>query len=148
MKNNHLTDSEIQQFSFDKSECKKDVVEHISSCSLCKQRVEDYLFLSTSIKSIPDPALGFDLSKRVIMQLETSSKKKPLLDYFLYALITLSVLLVVFCVAYTSSVFINSFKGNSTVSLAFIICIALSILMILINDIIKSHSRKIKMLKF
>lgn len=148
MKNNHLTDSEIQQFAFDKSECEKDVVEHISSCSLCKQRVEDYLLLTTSIKSIPDPALGFDLSKRVLMQLETTSKKKPLLDYFVYALITLSVLLVVFCVTYFSSVFINWFKGNSTVSMALTICIALSILMILIIDIMKSHSRKMKMLKF
>ncbi|TMM56957.1 hypothetical protein FEE95_10715 [Maribacter algarum] len=148
MKNKHLIDSEIQQFAFDESECEKDVVEHMSSCSLCKQRVEDYVLLSTSIKSIPDPALGFDLSKRVLMQLETSSKKKPLLDYFVYALITLSGLLVGFCVACFSLFCINWFKGNSTVSMAFIICIALSILMILINDIMKSHRRKMKMLKF
>jgi len=148
MKNKHLTDSEIQQFTFDKSECEKDAVEHISSCSLCKQRVEDYLLLSTSIKSIPDPALGFDLSKSVLMQLEISSKKKPHLDYFVYALIMLSTLAVGLCVAYFGSVFINWFKGNSTVSMAFILCIALSILMILVIDIMKSHSRKMKMLKF
>ncbi len=148
MKNKHLTDSEIQQFAFDKAECKKEVVEHISSCSLCKQRVEAYLLLSTSIKSIPDPALGFDLSNRVMMQFDTTSKKKTLLDYFVYAFIILSITVVGFCIAYFSSVFINWFKGNSTVSMAFLICIALSILMILIIDIMKSHSRKMKMLKF
>jgi uncharacterized membrane protein len=148
MKTDHLSDSKIQQFTFDKSECKKDAVEHLSSCSLCKQRVEDYLFLSASIENIPNPILGFDLSKKVITQLETASKKKTLLDYLVYSLIMLSMAVVGFCIAYFSSVFINWFKGKSTVSMAFIICIAISILMILIIDIMKSHSRKMKMLKF
>jgi uncharacterized membrane protein len=115
---------------------------------LCKQRVEDYLFLSASIENIPNPILGFDLSKKVITQLETASKKKTLLDYLVYSLIMLSMAVVGFCIAYFSSVFINWFKGKSTVSMAFIICIAISILMILIIDIMKSHSRKMKMLKF
>lgn len=148
MKNIHLNDYDIQQFAFDPSECKTDIIEHMSSCSLCKNRVDSYLALSKSIKNLPEPKLEFDVSNRVLRQLEATSAKQSILNYFIYFLTTLSIIIAISPLFYFREFFVDLFKSNSAISTSFIISIAFLISLIMTIDMIRSYNKKISMLNY
>lgn len=146
MKIEHLSDHDIQQFAFDPSECSIGIIEHVSSCSVCKKRVENYVVLSNKIKNLPEPSLGFDLSDQVLRQLEISPEKKSMVHYFIYFLIGLSTVLVFTCLFYFKEVFIDLFKSSSAISTFLIISVALLISLTMVLDMLRSYNKKINML--
>lgn len=146
MKNKHVSDYDIQQFTFDLSECKTEVIKHISSCKTCKMRSESYLSLSNAIENLSDPIIDYNLSDEVLKQLETASKKRSIYNYFIYFLITLSILVVISCLFYFKGVFIDVFRSNSAISISLIISITLLIASVMILDILRSYNKKINML--
>jgi len=69
MKNNHLTDIDIQTFVLQKENCDIAIVEHIAQCDSCKMEVEQYKILFEEIKQQEQPIFDFDLSDLVMAQL-------------------------------------------------------------------------------
>ncbi|GAA0196641.1 hypothetical protein GCM10009122_61380 [Fulvivirga kasyanovii] len=148
MKAEHLSDHEIQRYAFDSLECKTDVIEHMSSCSLCKKRVESYLALSNSIQDLPEPQLAFDLSNRVLTQLETTAGKRSILNYFIYSLIALGLVVIISCLFYSAGVLIDLFKSYSGISLTLVVSVALLISFGITADMLRSYNKKINMLNY
>lgn len=148
MKNQHLNDYDIQQFTFDSSECKSEIIEHISSCETCKMRVESYLSLSNTIKNQQEPIFGFNLSDQVIKQLKSNEKKNSIYSYLIYFLITLSITVVLFSLCYFKDIFIDLFKSTSVISMSFILSITILISLAMIFDILRSYNRKINILNY
>jgi len=148
MKIKHLSDYDIQQFAFDSSECKQEVIKHMSSCETCKMRVESYSSLSYAIKNQPDPILEFNLSNTVLKQLETTTEEKPYYSYSIYFLIVLSIGVVISSLYYFKETFIDLFKSNSAISMSFIIIIIALISLVMILDMLRSFNKKINMLKY
>jgi hypothetical protein len=81
MKYKHLNDDEIQQYVLEKANCADEVIEHIKSCTNCKERAAQYSLLFEGIKQQEKPAFDFNLSELVVAQLPKSqhshSYKKP-----------------------------------------------------------------------
>lgn len=148
MKTTHISDHDIQQYSFDLSECETEIITHMNSCVICKMRAESYQSLSYIIKDQPDPIFEFNLSEQVLKQLAISPKKKSLFNYFIYFLIILSIGVVVSSLYYFNEVFINLLSNSAAALTYFIISVTILIYFVLSLDMFRSFNRKINMLNY
>ncbi|MDY8137058.1 hypothetical protein [Aquimarina sp. 2201CG5-10] len=148
MKTIHVSDYDIQQFTFDLSECEAEVVKHINSCEICKRRVEEYQLLSNTIKSQPDPIFEFNLSDQVLEQLEISPEKESTYGYFIYVLIVLSIGVVTSCLFYFKEIFIDLFKSTAAISTYLIISVTVLISLVMVFDMFRSFNKKIDLLNY
>lgn len=147
MKTTHPSDHDIQQYIFDVSECTTVIIAHISSCSICKMRAERYVSLSHAIKEQPEPSFDFDVSERVLQQLVIAPKKEPSYDYFTYALIALSIGIVVFSLYLFKDIFMDLLTRSAALTY-FIISIMLLISMVLCLDMLRSFNKKMNILNY
>ncbi len=150
MKTTHVSDHDIQKFTFDLSKCETEIIKHIHSCRECKKRAESYLSLSHVIKDQLEPILEFNLTELVLDQLPVSSKNESAYSYFIYFLIMVSIGVVVSSLYYFKGIFIDLFSNTNTtaISASFMISIALLIIVALSLDLIRSFNKKINMLNY
>lgn len=148
MKMEHVNDRDIQQFAFDLSECKAEIVAHISVCKVCKMRVESYQALSNTIKNQPDPIVDFNLSEQVLEQLEIAPKKESTYSSFIYFLIILSIGITVLPLYYFNDIFINLLDSSAITPTYFLISIVVLISFALGLDMVRSFNKKISMLNY
>jgi hypothetical protein len=148
MKTTHVSDHDIQQFTFDLSECEAEIIKHIDSCGACKKRAEIYLSLSNTIKDQPDPVFEFNLAELVLKQLETSPEKQSVYTYIIYFLIMLSIGVVVSVLYFFKDIFIDLFSNTTAIPIYFIISVAMLISFTLGLDISRTFNKKINMLNY
>ena len=144
----HLSDEFIQQFVFDASECEPDVHEHMASCAVCKKKAESYLALSNTIRTLPEPRLAFDLTNRVLTQLDKSSGEENQFNPIIYSLIALGVVVVISSLIYCKEVLFDLFKSHSAISMSLIISVALMITAGMIADTLRSYGKKISLINY
>jgi len=95
MKTDHLSETEIQQYIFDKTNCNNRIAEHIGVCDNCKAAVTTYQLLFSEIKQLPNPIFKFNLSALVLAQVP---QKKPIFswsDLFSYFMALILILAIV-----------------------------------------------------
>lgn len=143
MTTKHLSDSDIQNFAFDQTECETKIVNHIQSCNICKKRVETYLSLSDAIKNQPQPITEFNVVALVMEKLPPSTKKVSVYVYFIYFTITASFGVVVS----TLYLLFDVFKPV-TLPNYFIVSMALFILLVLSMDMLRSFNKNINRLNY
>lgn len=148
MKNVHLSDFDIQRFAFELSDCKTEIVSHINTCELCKQKADNYGSISDSIKVQPEPVLEFDLSALVLAQLPTMSKKESAYNYFIYFLMALSTLVVVGALLYFKEAIVGLFANTSAIPTSFIVSTCLLILTVIGIDTFRSFHKKMNLLNY
>lgn len=148
MKMKHVNDHDIQQFAFDLSECKTEIIEHISLCKVCKMKVESYQSLSSVVKNQPDPIVEFNLSELVLEQLEIAPKKKPIYSSFIYFLIILSIGIILISLYHFNGIFINLLDSSAITPAYFLISIVVLISFALGLDMVRSFNKKINMLNY
>jgi hypothetical protein len=76
MSGTHPSDEALQQYVLDPSACAPGEIDHITSCSDCRESAAAYRLLADTLKEQPAPAFDFDLASAVIAQLETPPQKK------------------------------------------------------------------------
>jgi hypothetical protein len=71
----HVPDEILQQFALGELQPDAVVVEHITTCNVCKLKVEDYRSLVTTISSQDIPSFDFNLAASVLAKLPVPQKK-------------------------------------------------------------------------
>lgn len=152
----HLSDIDIQQYVFNKTDCSMDIVEHIHECGYCKTKADEYLFLFSGIKQQPKPGFDFDLSGLVIKQIPLAKPVFSWNSFMGYCIIGL--VIVVFGIpAYLYRIYISYlFKkyilsiasGLSPVVFFLLITTVLIILIFQGIEMYKKYQKKIDTLNF
>jgi len=148
MKNVHLSDFDIQRVAFELSTCTTEIVSHINTCDLCKQKADNYRSISDTIKVQPEPILDFDLSALVLEQLPIMSKKESAYNYFIYFLMALSALVVTAAILYFKEAIVDLFSNTSAIPTSFIVSTSLLILIALGIDTMRNFNKKINLLNY
>jgi hypothetical protein len=76
MKNRHLSDTDLQQYAWDPSNCDRGIVVHLELCGECMDKAMAYRLLFSEIKQEPKPAFDFDLSERVLSRIPVAEPKR------------------------------------------------------------------------
>lgn len=146
MTTKHLTDQELQLFAFDKVNCEIRIAEHIHTCGECKEKVEVYMSLATSIKQQPQPAFDFDLSELLLEQLPIS-QPKPANDKLLTGvLIFVCTGFISGALFYFRSYWANMFEGVATILIFLIAISAITVIAALVFDMHKKFQKEMKVL--
>lgn len=148
MKTAHLSDRDIQRFTFDLSECEEELIAHIHSCDLCKNRTAAYESIFQKVQEQQAPAFNFDLSELVMDQLPQPEEKLKVINYLSYFLITLCVVILGFTLYYFNQVSLMLFDHIAVISYYFILSVAVLIFIPLCWEMYQSFNKKMNRLEF
>ncbi len=148
MKYEHLTDDEIQQYVFEKTKCADEVIDHIQSCTTCKERAAQYSLLFEGIKQQEKPVFDFDLAELVIEQLPQSQTNLSSEKRFSFFIIFISIF--VFCVVgyLFGRNLLSLFSGITPAVIGLIITTVISLFVFLYIDMNRNYQAKMKALNF
>jgi hypothetical protein len=148
MKNQHLTDAEVQQYALKNSSCAFEISEHVQHCPNCKIRAELYSQLFDAISEQEKPIFEFNLADLVLEKLPKHEKKVINKNSLLFIMVFITVLLI-----YTFSYFFGKqvagvFAGMTPIIIGLLITTVTSILIFLCTDNYKKHLTKMQALNF
>ena len=141
MKNEHMNETEIQQYVLDKDSCDINIIAHIDQCPKCKTEVDIYELLFAEIKKQPDPVFEFDIANLVMQQLP--QKQNFSFDKYFIALL-LGVLITVLSVLIylTNQYFPTVFNGISSIQFSLIMVTILLISIFIYLDMNKNYQNQ------
>ncbi|HTQ65776.1 MAG TPA: hypothetical protein VMI12_13325 [Puia sp.] len=155
MKDQHLSDADIQQFVLDKTECASNLVSHMQYCPYCREKAETYLIIISGIKQESKASFDFDLTSLVLEKIPATKKKFSGNGWFLYLTICLASVPAIFIYLYRDS-FSNLFKiyipeigsGLSTIAIWLFASAILVIVIFQVVEIFKKYKRKADSLNY
>jgi hypothetical protein len=155
MKDQHLSDADIQEFVLDKTECPSNLVSHMQYCPYCKEKAETYRILISGIKQERKPSFDFDLTSLVLNQIPATNKRFRWNGLFFYLTICLASIPAIFIYLYRDS-FSNLFKiyipeigsGLSTLAIWLFASTILVIVIFQVVEIFKKYKQKTNTLNF
>jgi len=101
MINNHLSESEIQQYSFERDTCNNIILEHVSKCEPCRIQASNYKIIDEKLKDVKKEFFNFDLSKMVLKQISAdTSSSKLLINLFFSFLFGFMAVIVIGAASY------------------------------------------------
>lgn len=146
MKNIHLTDEEIQQYSLDAENCPEAWVEHIEVCAYCQQQVRAYQLLFQGIETQEKAAFDFDLTELVMAQLP---QPEPVPDKtFGYAIAALVVAMIGVVGSVFGNSLVNLFAYLQPILVGLVMITSLGVMVFLGIDMYQRYKAQIKALNF
>lgn len=147
MKTTHLSDKEIQQYTFDIDKCESIIIEHIEACEICKDIADSYQLLSKTLSEQPRPHLDYNLAERLLVKLP-SKNHKPLRDYTIISALIILCFGIIAIVLYSFKNSLNNFSEIKNLTTYFIVSVGVFIALLSSLEMIKSFNRKINTINF
>jgi hypothetical protein len=142
MKNNHLTDETLQAFLL--KEIQGDTIAtHLTECSRCRKRLEEYQYLIDNVQKIKTETFSFDVTSLVMEKIiEVEAQKEKNTNIVLYmSLSVISVVTLGLLVPYIKIIF-TQFKSFSIMANAFMMVSVLGVVIFLLNDLFRQYKQK------
>ncbi len=142
MKSNHITDEILQAYLLNEIQDDK-IATHLSGCSACQEKLEEYQLLIDSVQKIKPETFSFDVASIVMAKInEVEGQKEKDTNIVLYlSLSSISIAAFVLLYPYIKSIF-TQFKLFSVMGNLFILVSALGVTIFLLNDIIRQYKQK------
>ena len=142
MKSNHITDEILQAYLLNEIQDDK-IATHLSGCSSCQEKLEEYQLLIDSVQKIKPETFSFDVASIVMAKInEVEGQKEKDTNIVLYlSLSSISIAAFVLLYPYIKSIF-TQFKLFSVMGNLFILVSALGVTIFLLNDIIRQYKQK------
>lgn len=148
MKNQHLSDAEIQQYALQKSSCEKDILEHMQLCKNCMSKAEQYKALFSAIEKQEKPIFALNLSDLVLEQLPKRKQKVAHENLFIWTFVFISIFSIGTFSYLFGEVILDMFIGIKTVLMGLMITTTATIFIFLTTDIYKKHLTQLQALNF
>lgn len=144
MTSRHLSENEIQLHITENLKLSQDHVEHLQSCAICRNELNEYLVIFAKVKDSIRPAFEFDLADMVIKKIPTVKPKFP----WLASLVVLSVTLF-FMITFInfSSYLIQILKTLPTTYFFIIVISSLLVLLFQGFDAVKKYREKTNLIR-
>ena len=110
MKEQHLTEEQLQLYASGIGENDAALATHISECADCRRQVADYLLLFTELKNAPLPAFEFDVAALVMPLLPAAAPQPVTERYNNYLVPVIAVIAVLVPAVIFRLYFINLIK--------------------------------------
>jgi hypothetical protein len=148
MTNEHLSETEIQEYVLNKNTCSTSIIQHLQLCESCKIKAANYKLLFAEISQQPEPSFNFNLPDLVLQQLPQAKSNNLSGSFIIYFPAFIAVAAITFAGYFFRKNIENIFAGIS-VFFMYIIIIATFIIMIFKSiEMYKKYQQKINMLDF
>lgn len=142
MTNYHLTDEIIQAFLLKEIQ-DNTVATHLTSCSACRKRLEEYGSLIEDMQKITPEVFPFDTTTLIMEKITEIEMRKEKFSYnLLYiSLFVFSSITMVLLYPYIKTI-ISQFQSTSIITNVFLIISASGVAVFLINDQFRQYKQK------
>jgi predicted anti-sigma-YlaC factor YlaD len=148
MKTNHLLESEIQQYSLDRLNCDKHIIDHIQSCETCREKAEAYAVIFSDIKDQLEPAFDFDLTDLVMKQLPQAKPNVIVDKTMIFVLSFIALIAVGFTVVFFWSYFSELMTKITPMLIYFVSTCVVSLMIFMGIDLFSEYHKKLKILNY
>lgn len=93
MRNQHLTEEEIQDCALDRTAISPEIAAHLSTCKSCEEKVRGYGLLFSGLEKMPSPAFDFNVTDLVLPQLAKPSPRYSWMDILIWLLVSAGVVI-------------------------------------------------------
>lgn len=146
MKQEHLSENELQQFALEQPEADHELATHVYACATCAAAVANYRAMFAALSTMEKPAFNFDLEKQVLAALPISTTPKAGFPWSLLVISTIAVALLAIPFFVMNSFFINLFRTIPAFILYLMVAIAFSIVILQCREILASYREKMRLL--
>ena len=148
MINDHLSDTGIQQFVFDKSNCGSNIIDHINVCDSCKAKAEAYQLLLSAIQQQTTPVFDFDLSSLVLSQIVQPKPKPALSRVFVFLFILTGASSIAVASWLFGDHFLNMFSGITSMAIYLTLTASVTFLFFQGIEMYKKYQKQMDALNF
>ena len=142
MTNNHLTEETLQAFLL--KETQEDSISmHLSACTNCREKLEEYQYLIDDVKKVKAETFSFDVASLVmekIIAVETQKEKNTSTVLYL-SMFIVSVVTLFLVYPFLKPILIQ-FKSFSVMTIIFILVSTVGIAIFLLNDLFRQYKQK------
>ena len=124
----HCSDEELQILAGEQQVPEPGMMQHMETCSFCREQLAAYRLVLSEIKKQPAAAFDFDLAGTVLQQLPVAATKTPRHWYTFVPFLLIATLVMASLYAFRNN-FLHLSRGSSAVFLA-IIGIACAIIIV------------------
>ena len=146
MKDQHLTDAEIQLYVLQNNNCSKHITEHIQHCEICKVNALLYNALVDGINQQEKPVFDFSLVDLVMEQLpkeEPAMYNEKWFYYFIASLIVVPAFIIFYL--FGNNLF-NLLSGITPILIALSLTTVTCVFTFLCIDMYRKHQTQMKAL--
>jgi hypothetical protein len=148
MKQEHLSENELQQFALVQQETDHELAAHVHACAKCAAAISNYRAMFSALSAVEKPVFDFDIEKQVLAQLAVSTTAKSRYSWPALLMYTIAVIIVAIPFFVMSSYFKNLFTGIPDMILYMIIVTTLTIVIFQCGEMLAAYRKKMNVLKF
>jgi len=146
MKNDHLSEEEIQQYALGKAGL--NTIEHIGSCVSCEAKAVNYRLIFSEMDELPRPAFDFDVASLVLAQLPQPETTVAGGERWFYLLIFAALASIGTPVYIYRVYFFKMFTGILPAAMYLVILVILFLLVFQGVEMFRKYQKQINMLNY
>jgi hypothetical protein len=148
MKQEHLSENELQQFALERQETDHEMAAHVHACAKCTTAIANYRVMFSALSTVEKPVFEFDIEKQVMAQLPVSTTAKSRFSWSSLLLCTIAVIIVAIPLFVMRSSFKELFSGIPDMILYLIVVTTLTIVIFQCSEMLTFYRKKMNVLKF
>lgn len=142
MINNHLTDETLQAFLLKETE-DNTITTHLTVCSSCRKKLEEYQYLTDSFQQIKTETFSFDVTTVVMEKIKAAETQKEkntnIVLYMILSVVAMVALIILY--PYIKTIF-SQFRSFSIMANACMLVSVLGVLIFLVHDLFRQYKQK------
>ena len=148
MKQEHLTENELQQFVLEPQEANSEQAAHVAECAKCSAAIANYKVLFKALSTMEKPAFNFDLKKQIMAELSVSTTRKTGFPWFAIGISAISAAMVAIPLYIMRNYFTNMFTSIPAPVIYLVAATTLTIIIFQCRELFSSYRQKIQLLKY
>jgi hypothetical protein len=148
MKQEHLTENELQQFVLEPQEAGAEQAAHVAECAKCTAVIANYRVMFTALGTMEKPAFNFDLEKQVMAKLSVSPIRKTGFPWLSIGISAAAVAMVAVPFFIMRNYFTNMFTSISAPVIYLVAATTLTIIIFQCRELLTSYRQKMRLLNY
>ena len=148
MKQEHLTENELQQFVLEPQEAGPEHAAHVADCAKCAAVIANYRVMFAALSSMEKPAFSFDPDKQIMAKLSVSSTRKTGFPWFAIGISAASTAMVAIPLFIMRNYFTNMFTSIPAPVIYLVAATTLTIIIFQCRELFSSYRQKMQLLKY
>ncbi|HEY8898145.1 MAG TPA: hypothetical protein VIM79_25135 [Niastella sp.] len=148
MKQEHLTENELQQFVLEPLEAGPQQAAHVAECTKCAAVVANYRLMFTALNTMEKPAFNFDLEKQIMAALSVSPTRKNGFPWFAIGISAVSAAMVAIPLYIMRNYFTHMFTSIPAPVVYLVAATTLTIIIFQCRELFSSYRQKTRLLNY
>lgn len=148
MKQEHLTENELQQFVLEPQEANPEQAAHVAECAKCAAAIANYRLMFPALSTMEKPVFNFDAEKLVMATLPVSTTRKTGYPWFSIGISAASAAMVAIPLFIMRNYYTNMFTSIPATVIYLVAATTLTIIIFQCRELLTSYRQKMRLLNY